>query len=471
MKPLVYVIVINWNGIDHLPSCLGSLARLSYGNARVVLVDNGSTDGSRDYVRTHFPGVTLLENRTNVGFAAGNNRGMAYAMEQGAEFIALLNNDMEVDPDWITALVDAAGENASVGACASKLLYFHNRDIVQGIGVCLNRIALTWDYLNGRVDTPELAVAPEVIAACGGAFFVRTAALRETGLFDPAYFAYLEDVDLSLRIRARGYRIITVPASRAYHKVSATAGENSPLKNYFTLRNRVMLILKCFPSPMIPGALAGTLRRECGVARDNYWRGDFRLIATQARALLASVLRLPRLIAARRMLGPAAPRRVWGLLDRGVNPARVRLPSPPAAGWDRPTETEISLGSPGARLGPGWYLMHDAGDRDYRRFAREASLALRMPQGTEASLRITVGNDHAALKRIGLSVFAGGREIGRVVPGEGWSVYVFPVAGAPSGPVTVTLKADGLYSADATGEPTDLSFKVREVGFDVPAAK
>jgi len=76
MKPLVYVIAINWNGIDHLPSCLGSLARLSYGNARVVLVDNGSTDGSRDYVRTHFPEVTLIENRTNVGFAAGNNRGM-----------------------------------------------------------------------------------------------------------------------------------------------------------------------------------------------------------------------------------------------------------------------------------------------------------------------------------------------------------------------------------------------------------
>ena len=92
--------------------------------------------------------------------------------------------------------------------------------------------------------------------------------------------------------------------------------------------------------------------------------------------------------------------RVWRLLNPDTAPPRVRLPSPPAAGWDRPAETEIALGSPGARLGPGWYLMYDAGDRDYRRFAREASLALRMPRGAEASLRITVGNDHAALKRI-----------------------------------------------------------------------
>jgi GT2 family glycosyltransferase len=470
MKPLAYVIVINWNGIDHLPSCLGSLARLSYGNARVVLVDNGSTDGSRDYVRTHFPEVTVLENRTNVGFAAGNNRGMAYAMEQGAEFIALLNNDMEVDPDWITALVDAAGEDASVGACAPKLLYFRNRDIVQGIGVCLNRIGLTWDYLNGRYDTPELAAAPEVIAACGGAFFVRAAALRDAGLFDPAYFIYLEDVDLSLRIRARGYRIITAPAARAYHKASATMRENSPRKNYLTLRNRIMLIVKCFPAPMIPGALAGTLRWECGVTRDNYWRGDSRMIATQARALLASVLRLPRLIAGRRRLGPAAPERVWGLLDRGVSPARVRLPSPPAAGWDRPAETEIALGSPGARLGPGWYLMYDAGDRDCRRFAREASVALKMPPGRGVSLRITVGNDHAALKRIGLRVRANGRELGRVVPGAGWNIHTLPLGDAGPGPLIVTLRADGLYSADATGEPTDLSFKVRSVGLEATPA-
>lgn len=470
MQPLVYVIVINWNGREHLPSCLGSLAGLSYGNAKIVLVDNGSTDGSAEYVRANFPGVTVLQNRTNAGFAAGNNRGMAYAMEQGAEFIALLNNDMEVDPAWLTALVDAAGGDLSIGACAPALFYFDNRDIIQGIGVCLNRIGLTWDYLNGRYDAPDLPVAPEVVAACGGAFFVRAAALRAAGLFDPAYFIYLEDVDLSLRIRARGYRIVTVPAARAYHKVSATMRENSPRKNYLTLRNRVMLILKCFPFPMLRRALADTLRWECGVARDNYWRGNTRLIATQARAILAALPHCPRLIAARRRLGPMSHERVWRLLTPDARPARVRLPSPPAAGWDRPTGTEIALASPGVRLGPGWYLMHDAGDRDYRRFARKASLALMAPPGGGAALRITVGNDHAALKPVGLRVRANGRELGRVVPGAGWNVYSFPLRSAGPGSVTVTLEADDLYRAEMTGEPTDLSFKVRSVGLDVPAA-
>jgi len=465
MQPLVYVIVINWNGIEHLPRCLGSLARLDYPNLRTVMVDNGSADRSAEYVRARFPAVTVLENRRNVGFAAGNNQGMAHALERGAEYIALLNNDMEVDPGWLSALVETAEGDRSVGACAPKLLYFDRRDIIQGIGVCLNRIGLAWDCLNGRYDLPGLSVPAEVIAACGGAFFVRAAALRAAGLFDPAFFIYLEDVDLSLRIRAHGYRIVTVPAARAYHKVSATMIENSPRKNFLTLRNRLMLILKCFPLSRLPGALAGTLRRECGVARDNYWRGQPRLIATQARALLAALPRLPRLLAARRRMPPLTHERVWRLLSPGERPARIRLPVLPAEGWDRPIGPAISLASPGARLGPGWYLMHDEGDRDGRRFAREASLALLPPPGGASLLRIVVGNSHASLKPVGLRVRANGRELGRVVPGEVWTEHSFPLGDAAAGPVTVTLEADDLYSADLTGEAADLSFSVREIGF------
>lgn len=466
MQPLVYVIVINWNGKEHLHSCLGSLARLAYPNLRTVLVDNGSSDGSAGYVRTHFPAVTVLENRRNVGFAAGNNRGMAYALERGADFIALLNNDMEVDPGWLSALVETAEGDRSVGACAPKLLYFDRRDIIQGIGVCLNRIGLAWDCLNGRYDLPGLSIASEVIAACGGAFFVRAAALRAAGLFDPAYFIYLEDVELSLRIRAHGYRIVTVPAARAYHKASATMRENSPRKNYLTLRNRILLMLKCFPAPMLPRALAGTLRREWGVAQDHYWRGQPRLIATQAHAVLAALTRLPRLFAARRRMPPLTHERVWRLLSPGVKPARIRLPLPPAEGWDRPDAPGIGLASPGARPGPGWYLMHDEADRDCRRFARTATVALKAPAGSALSLRITVGNDHYTAKPVGLRVKANGRELGRVVPKAGWSEHSFPLEGAGPGPVTVTLEADDLYSADLTGEPTDLSFKVRTIALE-----
>ncbi len=464
MRPLVHVIVVNWNGREHLPGCLGSLSSLAYPNARVILVDNGSTDGSADYVRARHPRVALMENRRNEGFAAGNNRGMARALEEGARYVALLNNDMEVEPGWLDALVEVAEGDPSVGACAPKLLYFGRREIVQGIGVRLNRIGLAWDYLNGRYDTPELAVDPEVIAACGGAFFARASALRETGLFDPAYFIYLEDVDLSLRIRSRGYRIVTVPAARAYHKASATMIENSPRMNFLPLRYRLMLIMKCFPAPMLSPSLAGALLRECRVARDNYWRGDSRLIAVQARAVLAALARAPRILAARGKTGRISHERAWRLLAPGTAPPRIRLPEAASGGWDRPAGSEIVLASPGARLGPGWYRMHDAGDDDFRRFALEASLALAAPPGGNAELRVDLGNDHAATRPLGLRVLVNGREIGRVVPGPGWNRLAFPVRGAGPGACIVTFRAEGLYSAEDTGEPTDLSFKVRSAG-------
>lgn len=467
MTPLVYVIVLNWNGKEHLPVCLGSLRRLSYPNARTLLVDNGSTDGSREYARTAFPEVEILPIEKNIGFAAANNRGMRLALERGADYVALLNNDMEVDPGWLSALTAAAESDPAIGVCATKLLYFGRRDLIQGIGVRLNRDGVGWDYLHGRYDLPGIGVDPEVAAACGGAFFARAKALREAGLFDPAYFIYMEDAELSLRIWDRGYRVVTVPAARAYHKLAATMVENSPWKNRLLLRNRILFILKCFPARMVPAALAGALRRECGLARAYYWSGNGRMIAHQARALLAVIPHLPRLAAARKRIGPVKSPRVWELV-KDAPPPKIRLPQPPAPGWEKGGSASIRPAAPGALPGPGWYRLYDAGDGEYRWFAREASLSLTAPAG-RCVLTVEAGNDHACLRRIPLRAFAEGKELGRVVPGAGWCAYTFPLRTEGPGPVAVTLRADDLYRAEETGEPTDLSFKVRAVTLEPSA--
>ena len=466
MDPLVYVIVLNWNGLEHLPVCLRSLQDLSYINRRIVMVDNGSSDGSQDFVRKEFPDVEIIQNIKNIGFSPANNVGMLYALERNADYIALLNNDMEVDSNWISELVAAAESDKTIGACATKMLYFYNRDIIQGIGICLNRIALAWDYLNGRYDLKDLKVEPEILGSCGGSFFARADVLRNTGLFDPAYFTYFEDVELSMRIWDKGYRIVTVPAARVYHKFAATMVENSPWKNHLILRNRIRLILKCFPAKMLTRALANALRWEYKIARNNYWKKDYAMIANQVRTLCEAFFRSPGALARRVRQGPIRSKRVWNLVKQEIRPYRVRLPQPASPEWQAPKSHTIDIGADSSQLGPGWYLMYDEGDRLYRWFAKQASLSLKMPQKKGCSLRITLGNDYFDLRKEELHIIVDGTEIARFFPEKGWNTYRFPLQDGGRSCIRLKLRSGGLYNADYTGELTDLSFKVKEVAVE-----
>ena len=462
----MYVIILNWNGIEHLPVCLGSLGNLSHGNTKIVMVDNNSSDGSQEFARREFPEIEIIQNEKNIGFSPANNVGMRYALERKADYVALLNNDMEVDRDWISELVAAAERDGSIGACATKMIYFYNRDIIQGIGICLNRIGLAWDYLNGRYDLEDTAIDGEVIGSCGGAFFARADILEKTGLFDPAYFTYYEDVELSMRIWNEGYRIVTVPAAKVYHKFAATMVENSPWKNYLILRNRIRLIVKCFPRRALARDLLDTLRWELKVARDNYWKRDFRLIASQARSLGAAALCIAGAVSERRRRGPIRDERVWKLVKEDARPYRVRLPQPPSPSWGSPEHTAVELGAGNARRGAGWYLMYDEGDSHYRWFAREASLCLKTPDTKPCTLRVIIGNDYFHLKKVGLTILADGAEIARFFPGEGWNEYRFPLQSSPGRAIRIELRADSLYNADRTGELTDLSFKVKAAALE-----
>lgn len=237
----VSVVVLNYNGLEHLETCLSSLMRQTYDEFQIIVSDNGSTDGSVDYIKKNFPGVKVLENGENLGFARGNNLAIEMAIRDGAEFIALLNNDTEVHEDWIKEMVKVLEGDRGIGACASKMLLFDNRDVLNSGGGAVNYVGHAWPEGLLEKDAGQY-MKREIDLACAGAFMVKAKVLREVGLFDEDYFIYAEDTDLSWRIRLAGYKIYYVPDAVVYHKYTASFDNKD--KYYLLERNRLATILK-----------------------------------------------------------------------------------------------------------------------------------------------------------------------------------------------------------------------------------
>lgn len=244
----VSIIVVNWNGRHHLQLCLSSLIAQTYPNFEIILVDNGSTDGSQALVREQFPDVRLIALRENVGFARGNNVGIGAST---ADYIATINNDTKVDPNWLTALVETAEANPQVGMCAAKLLFWDRPDIINSAGICLDRAGIAWDRLGGQRNSATPGLPTPVFGASGGAALYRRTMLDQIGLFDEDFFAYLEDVDLAWRARLAGWDCLYVDTAVILHRHSATAVEGSPFKNKLLGRNKVWTILKNYPWPLL----------------------------------------------------------------------------------------------------------------------------------------------------------------------------------------------------------------------------
>lgn len=237
----VSVIVLNYNGMSHLETCLSSLSKQTFKDFEVVVADNGSTDGSTEFVRENFPHVHLMEHKENFGFTKGNNIAMEVAIRNGAEYIALLNNDTEVDDNWLEALVDAIESEQDIGACQSKMLLFDERNKINSGGGEVNYTGHAWPAGLFEKDMGKYKKRP-IDLACAGSMMVKASVLEEAGFFDEDYFIYHEDTDLSWRIRLAGYKILFAPDSVVYHKYSASF-ENKE-KYYLLERNRLLTLLK-----------------------------------------------------------------------------------------------------------------------------------------------------------------------------------------------------------------------------------
>ena len=241
--PRVAVIVINYNGKRWLNRCFSSLAKTTYPNYSVYLVDNASTDGSTGHVRVSFPWVKIIQLQKNFGFARGYN----LAVKQvEAKYVALLNNDTEIlEPNWLGMMVRTAEKDNLVGALACKIVFTSNPAIlnsVGGFGIPYWRGAADLGYGerdDGQFDSPPI----KPFSFCGGAALTRLDLFREEEGFDESFFAFFEDTDFSWRLRIRGYRTAYVPGAKVAHYYSGT-WSNETEKMYLCKRNLFRSILK-----------------------------------------------------------------------------------------------------------------------------------------------------------------------------------------------------------------------------------
>jgi hypothetical protein len=261
--PTISVIIPNWNGKDYLKDCLGAMRHQTFRDFETILVDNGSTDGSVEYVRTQFPEVKLLALPDNLGFTGGNIAG--YAQASGA-LIALLNNDTEAHSGWLEELHRASQAYPDAGSFASKMMYFDQRERVENCGFDLGIAGVTVDLGRDELDGPAWALPREIFGGSGGAVAYRRSMLEEIGFLDPDFLMIYEDVDLSFRAQLRGHGCVYVPGAIVYHRYRVTIGKAPARQVYYSQRNVEFVYLKNMPLGLILQSAPQRLLYEVGAA-------------------------------------------------------------------------------------------------------------------------------------------------------------------------------------------------------------
>jgi len=244
MMPRVAVVVLNWNGLVDTLACLESLVRLDYPAYDVVVVDNGSTDGSATAIRERFPEVAVIENGENLGFTGGNNVGLRHALDQGADYALLLNNDTEVAHDFLRVLVDAAEVEPSIGMVGPTIYYHEQPDVIWSAGGTIDwRRGETHMVGLNEPERGQFGQSPRAVDFITGcALLVKRSALQRAGLLDDRFFAYYEEAEWCVRTRRAGFRILHVPLARMWHKISPSVQADSPLVHYYMTRNRLLFL-------------------------------------------------------------------------------------------------------------------------------------------------------------------------------------------------------------------------------------
>lgn len=240
----VSVVIPNFNGIAFLDSVLASLEGQTLNNFEVILVDNGSTDGSCSFVTANYPWVHLIELSENFGFCGAVNAGIRAAK---APYVLLLNNDTEVKEDFVEEMLAAIRRHKNAFSCGARMVQYHDRDKLDDVGnyYC----ALGWSFARGRgKDIHAYETEDRIFSACAGAAIYRKKILEKIGCFDEEHFAYLEDTDIGYRARIYGYENWYAPKAIVYHVGSGTSGSRyNQFKTRYSSRNNIYLIYKNMP--------------------------------------------------------------------------------------------------------------------------------------------------------------------------------------------------------------------------------
>jgi GT2 family glycosyltransferase len=245
----VSIIIPNWNGKHFLKDCLDSLITQSYKDLEIIVVDNGSKDGSLEFLRDNYPQVRVPRFEKNTGFSVAVNRGIR---ESKGEYIALINNDTVVDGLWVEELVKALNAHPEIGSVGCKMLGYDDRTLLDGVGDGYRRGGLPGRIGHREKDTGLFDSERYILGACGGAAMYRRAMFVDIGLFDEDYFAYLEDVDMGLRAQSAGYKCLYVPTAIIYHLGCGTTGSGySPLVVRLSSQNNFNTLIKNIPGPLL----------------------------------------------------------------------------------------------------------------------------------------------------------------------------------------------------------------------------
>lgn len=246
--PSVAVVILNWNGSAFLERFLPSVCATAYGNLEIYLADNASTDDSVAFTEKHFPQVKIIRNASNSGFAGGYNEALQHVK---ADIFVLLNQDVEVSPDWIAPVVAQMQADTNIAASQPKLRAYHDRESFEYAGAaggwmdilgytfCRGRILYTTEKDLGQYDDPQ-----DIFWATGAALFIRSECFFGVGGFDPYFFAHMEEVDLCWRLQRAGYRITYCPASVVYHVGGGSLPQGNPRKLYLNFRNNLIMLSK-----------------------------------------------------------------------------------------------------------------------------------------------------------------------------------------------------------------------------------
>lgn len=289
MKPLVSVVIVNFNGMRFLESCLSALANQSFKNFEIIFVDNNSSDGSAGYIREHFPTVNLIETGKNLGFAGGTNAGIRASH---GEFILTLNNDTIADPLFIGNLVRPMESDSRLGMCASKMLFPDGR--INSTGVCISRSGAAWDRGIFEQDSGQYGTEEEVFGPCGGAALYRRSMLDEIGLFDEDFFIYMEDVDLAFRARLAGWECRFIPSAKVTHFMGGSSGIHSDLSIFYGNRNQVWNVIKNYPVRTLLVSLPWIIGKNCADIPYYFFKGQGRVILMAKVSAIGGIIEIIR---------------------------------------------------------------------------------------------------------------------------------------------------------------------------------
>jgi GT2 family glycosyltransferase len=314
----VAVVIPNWNGVDSVGACLDSLLAQSL-KPLIIVVENGSTDGSLEFLRKEYSDIQIVVNQQNLGFAGGVNTGIRHALDQGAEYVALLNNDATVDKEWLKQLITTIRANDHIGIVTSKIMSADESHL-DSTGECYTTWGLTYPRGRDEVVNKIYDTQTTIFAASGGASIYRTKMLRQIGLFDNDFFAYYEDVDISFRAQLADWKVIYEPKALVYHQIGATSSKLKGFTTYQTIKNLPWLLVKNVPRQylgiILPRfLLAHTLFVGRAILRGH---GLYAL-----RGLLVCLEKLPQKLRERKQIQhnkPITNEYIWQLMTHDLPP-------------------------------------------------------------------------------------------------------------------------------------------------------